>query len=48
VLGPVGFYIANTLGATKALLVAVVWPFALGTIGVLAAARRVCRADAIG
>lgn len=48
VLGPVGFYIANSLGATKALLVAVAWPFTLGTLGVLAAARRVCRADAIG
>lgn len=48
VLGPVGFYIANTLGATKALLVAILWPFALGSLGVFAAARRVCRCDAIG
>jgi len=48
VLGPVGFYIANTLGATKALLVAVAWPFLLGTVSVLAAARRVIKADAIG
>ena len=43
VLGPVGFYIANTLGATRALFVAVAWPFVLGTFGVLGAARRVCR-----
>jgi ABC-2 type transport system permease protein len=47
VLGPVGFYIANTLGASKALLVAIVWPFVLGTAGVLLAGRRVTRADAI-
>lgn len=48
VLGPVGFWIANTLGATKALLVAVAWPAILGTAGVLLAARNVRRGDAIG
>ncbi len=48
VLGPVGFYIANTLGAAKALLVALVWPFVLGTLGVLGASRNVSRRDAIG
>ncbi len=48
VLGPVGFWIANALGATKALLVAVLWPAALGTAGVLLAARNVRRGDAIG
>ncbi|MBI2391334.1 MAG: ABC transporter permease [Deltaproteobacteria bacterium] len=48
VLGPVGFWIANALGATKALLVAVAWPLTLGTLGVVAAARNVRRGDAIG
>lgn len=48
VLGPVGFWIANSLGATKALLVAVAWPAILGTAGVLLAARNVRRGDAIG
>ncbi len=48
VLGPVGFYIANMLGASKALLVAIVWPFILGTLGVLGAAHRVNKSDAIG
>lgn len=48
VLGPVGFWIANTLGAAKALLVAVAWPALIGTVGVLLAARNVRRGDAIG
>jgi ABC-2 type transport system permease protein len=48
VLGPVGFYVANVLGASKALLVAIAWPFVLGTLAALASLRRVCRGDAIG
>lgn len=48
VLGPVGFWIANTLGATKALIVAIAWPTVLGTMGVLRAARNLRRGDAIG
>jgi ABC-2 type transport system permease protein len=47
VLGPVGFYIANTLGATKALIVAIAWPFVLGTFATLAAFVAVRRRDAI-
>lgn len=47
VLGPVGFYIANTLGPSKALIVAIAWPFTLGTLGVLGALRAVCRRDAL-
>jgi ABC-2 type transport system permease protein len=48
VLGPVGFWIANTLGATKALFIAVAWPALLGTVGVLLAVRNVRKGDAIG
>lgn len=48
VLGPVGFWIANTLGATKALVLAVVWPALIGTAGVWLAARNVRKGDAIG
>ncbi|MGZ3419203.1 MAG: ABC transporter permease [Polyangiales bacterium] len=48
VLGPVGFYIANTLGPAKAFAVAVAWPFVLGTLGLLGALRMVCKRDAIG
>jgi ABC-2 type transport system permease protein len=47
VLGPVGFWLANTLGPGKALLVAVAWPALLGTVALVAAKRRVDRCDAV-
>jgi ABC-2 type transport system permease protein len=48
VLGPVGFWLANTLGARLMLAVGIVWPALLGTTGLLAAHRRLNRADLIG
>jgi len=48
VLGPVGFWLANSLGPTRALVVAVVWPAVLGAVTIALAARRVSRADAVG
>ncbi|MFT3712045.1 MAG: ABC transporter permease [Archangium sp.] len=47
VLGPVGFWLANTLGPALALTVAIAWPAALGTIATLAALRRAQRMDLI-
>jgi len=47
VLGPVGFWIANTLGPTWALLLAVAWPATLG-VATTWAAMKVCqRADLV-
>ena len=48
VLGPVGFWLANTLGSGRALAVGVLWPFALGSIAMLAAERRLRRSDLVG
>lgn len=48
VLGPVGFWLANALGATKALLIAIAWPMLIGCVTLALAARNVSRADAIG
>ncbi len=48
VLGPVGFWLANTLGATKTLVIGLVWPVAFGTIAMLAAAWRLRRMDLVG
>lgn len=47
VLGPVGFWLANALGPTRALAVAIGWPALLGTACLGLAARSVSRADAI-
>jgi len=48
VLGPVGFWLANTLGAGRALLVGVGWPLVLGTLAMWRALRRVERSDLVG
>lgn len=48
VLGPVGFWIANTLGPRLTLFVGVAWPLALGTVALAAARRRLARMDLVG
>jgi ABC-2 type transport system permease protein len=45
VLGPVGFWLAHTLGAERALAIGVLWPALLGTAGLVLAARRLDRLD---
>lgn len=47
VLGPVGFWLANSLGPTLALTVAIAWPAALGAIATSLALRRAQRMDLI-
>lgn len=48
VLGPVGFWIANTLGSGLALGVGVLWPALLGSIALWRAARRFLLRDLVG
>ena len=48
VLGPVGFFLANTLGAARTFAVGVVWPLLLGVVTTWLAMRRVERMDAVG
>jgi ABC-2 type transport system permease protein len=48
VLGPVGFWIANTLGPRATLSVGIAWPFLLGSAALGAALRRLNRADLVG
>jgi ABC-2 type transport system permease protein len=48
VLGPVGFWIANSLGPTLTATVGIAWPLALGALATLLAARRVARMDLVG
>jgi len=48
VLGPVGFWLANTLGPRLALGVGVAWPALLGTFAMWRAARRLDRSDLVG
>ena len=47
VLGPVGFWLANTLGPRLMLAVGVAWPALLGTLGLLAAERRLVSSDLV-
>jgi ABC-2 type transport system permease protein len=47
VLGPVGFWLANSFGSKLTLLVGVGWPVVLGTLCMAAAARRLARADLV-
>jgi ABC-2 type transport system permease protein len=47
VLGPVGFWLANTLGPAKALGVAIGWPLLLGTGALAIAGRRLRRCDLV-
>jgi ABC-2 type transport system permease protein len=48
VLGPVGFWLANTLGPRIALAVGVGWPLVLGALAILGAHRRLARMDLVG
>lgn len=48
VLGPVGFWIANTLGPRMTLAIGVGWPLTLGAVTALLALRRLERADLVG
>ena len=47
-LGPVGFWLANTLGPALAFAIAVGWPLVLGTLSTWRAVRRVEAADLVG
>lgn len=48
VLGPVGFWLANTLGAHWALVLGVGWPVAVGFLALLLARRNLRRCDLVG
>jgi ABC-2 type transport system permease protein len=48
VLGPVGFWLANTLGPIWSLAIGAVWPLALGTGATWMARRRLETADLVG
>jgi ABC-2 type transport system permease protein len=48
VLGPVGFWLANSLGPRLAFAIGAGWPLVLGTLSVALAARKLNRADLIG
>jgi ABC-2 type transport system permease protein len=48
VLGPVGFWLANTLGSRLTLVVGVAWPIAIGVLALALASRRLRRADLVG
>ena len=48
VLGPVGFWLANSLGAGKMFLLGTCWPAALGALGLWRASRRLHRMDLVG
>ena len=46
-LGPVGFWIANDLGAARAFLFGALWPLGLGVVCAVVATRRFERADLV-
>ncbi|MEI7892218.1 MAG: ABC transporter permease [Myxococcales bacterium] len=48
ILGPVGFWIANSLGARLTYAFAVGWPLSLGSIALWRAADRLQKADLVG
>ena len=48
VLGPVGFWLANTLGPRIALVIGTGWPLVLGTVALLGARRRLEQMDLVG
>lgn len=48
VLGPVGFWLANTLGARMSVAIGVVWPLLLGTGALIFAERRLHASDLVG
>ncbi len=47
VLGPVGFWLANSLGSTRTLLIAVGWPLLLGTVAGWRALRNLEQKDLV-
>jgi len=47
VLGPVGFWLANSLGPNRALALAIVWPAALGGLTAWRGLRRVQQMDLV-
>lgn len=47
VLGPVGFWLANSFGSKLTLLVGVGWPVVLGSLCLMLAARRLGRTDLV-
>lgn len=48
VLGPVGFWIANTLGPSRTFAIGFAWPLLLGAIALVLATRKLQRRDLIG
>ena len=48
VLGPVGFWLANGLGASWSMVIGVGWPVLLGTVAMVLAARRLNRSALVG
>ena len=48
VLGPVGFWLANTLGPTWSLLLGIGWPALVGSLGITFASRRLAKSDLVG
>jgi hypothetical protein len=48
VLGPVGFWIANTLGPERTFALGVGWPLVLGSVGLIATRWRLLHTDAVG
>lgn len=48
VLGPVGFWLANTLGSQGSLIIGVVWPIVVGALGLGLARRSLQRSDLVG
>ncbi len=48
VLGPVGFWLANTLGAKLTFVVGVAWPLLLGSLTLALAQRRLSHSDLVG
>ena len=48
VLGPVGFWLANTLGPRLVLAVGVGWPLLLGMLGLVRAERNLEKSDLVG
>jgi ABC-2 type transport system permease protein len=48
VLGPVGFWLANSLGPSLVLFAGIAWPALVGSVALLGARRRLLRADLVG
>jgi ABC-2 type transport system permease protein len=48
VLGPVGFWLANTLGSKVSFAIGVGWPALLGTFALWRAERRLMKGDLVG